>query len=97
MFDPPREQAKATIVSAREMGINIKIVTGDQTAIARETCKQLGLGMNILDASALGDTKQQPGSQTIAAIERRTDLRRSFPSTSSSSSMPFRRAITSSA
>jgi H+-transporting ATPase len=79
LFDPPREQAKATIVSARQMGINIKMVTGDQTAIARETCRQLGLGMNILDASALGDTKQQPSSQIIASIEKADGFAEVFP------------------
>ena len=42
LFDPPREQAKATIASAREMGVSIKMVTGDQIAIARETSRQLG-------------------------------------------------------
>jgi H+-transporting ATPase len=79
MFDPPREQAKATIVSAREMGINIKMVTGDQIAIAKETCKQLGLGLSILDASALGDTKQQPTAETIAAIEKADGFAQVFP------------------
>ena len=57
LFDPPREQAKATIASARQMGVNVKMVTGDQIAIAQETSRQLGLGTNILDASGLGDTK----------------------------------------
>ena len=79
MFDPPREQAKATIVSARQMGLNIKMVTGDQIAIARETCKQLGLGLNILDASALGDTKQQPSTETMVAIEKADGFAQVFP------------------
>ncbi len=57
LFDPPREQAKATIASARQMGVKVKMVTGDQMAIARETSKQLGLGTNILDASGFGDMK----------------------------------------
>ena len=30
MFDPPREQAKATIASAGQMGVKVKMVTGDQ-------------------------------------------------------------------
>jgi H+-transporting ATPase len=55
MFDPPREQAKATIASARQMGVGVKMVTGDQVAIARETARQLGLGENILAASSLDD------------------------------------------
>ncbi len=29
LFDPPREQAKATIAAARQMGVNVKMVTGD--------------------------------------------------------------------
>jgi H+-transporting ATPase len=33
LFDPPREQAKATIASARQMGVDVKMVTGDQLAI----------------------------------------------------------------
>ncbi len=79
MFDPPREQAKATIASARQMGLSIKMVTGDQAAIARETSRQLGLGMNIVDAKALGDTKQQPSSQTIEAIEKADGFAEVFP------------------
>ncbi len=79
MFDPPREQAKATLVSARQMGITVKMVTGDQIAIAQETSKQLGLGTNILDASALGDTRQQPSSQIIAAIEKADGFAEVFP------------------
>jgi H+-transporting ATPase len=79
MFDPPREQAKATIASARAMGLSVKMVTGDQAAIARETSTQLGLGTNIVDANALGDTKQQPSSQIIDAIESADGFAEVFP------------------
>jgi H+-transporting ATPase len=79
LFDPPREQAKATIASARQMGVDVKMVTGDQIAIARETSRQLGLGTNILDASALGDTKKQESSQTQEAIEKADGFAQVFP------------------
>jgi len=79
LFDPPREQAKATIASARQMGVDVKMVTGDQIAIARETSKQLGLGTNILDAGALGDTKKQESSQTQEAIEKADGFAQVFP------------------
>ena len=59
LSDPPRESAKATIASARQMGVSIKMVTGDPIAIAREMSKELGLGSNILDASGLGDSKRR--------------------------------------
>ena len=79
LFDPPREQAKATIASARQMGVSVKMVTGDQTAIARETAKQLGMGTNILDASGLGDTKHQESAQSAAAIEKADGFAQVFP------------------
>jgi H+-transporting ATPase len=79
MFDPPREQAKATIESARQMGLSIKMVTGDQVAIGRETSKQLGLGTNILNASALGDTSQKPSTQVEEAIEKADGFAQVFP------------------
>jgi H+-transporting ATPase len=79
LFDPPRVQAKATIASAREMGVSVKMVTGDQIAIARETAKQLGLGTNILDASGLGDTKQHATPQQAEAIEKADGFAQVFP------------------
>ncbi|MGB6486037.1 MAG: plasma-membrane proton-efflux P-type ATPase, partial [Steroidobacteraceae bacterium] len=37
LFDPPRDDAKGTIATARALGVKIKMVTGDALAIARET------------------------------------------------------------
>ena len=79
LFDPPREQAKATIASARQMGVKVKMVTGDQIAIARETSRQLGLGTNILDASGLGDTKHHETAQAAEAIEKADGFAQVFP------------------
>lgn len=79
LFDPPREQAKATIASALQMGVKIKMVTGDQLAIARETSRQLGLGTEILDASSLGDEKQQDTDQSAKAIEKADGFAQVFP------------------
>jgi len=79
LFDPPREQAKATIANARQMGVSVKMVTGDQIAIARETARQLGLGTNILDASGLGDTKHHETAQLAEAIEKADGFAQVFP------------------
>ena len=79
LFDPPREQAKATIASARQMGVQVKMVTGDQLAIARETSKRLGLGTDILDASGLGDTKHHETAQAAEAIEKADGFAQVFP------------------
>ena len=79
LLDPPRGQAKATIASAREMGVSVKMVTGDQIAIARETAKELGLGTNILDAAGLGDSKHEESADSAAAIEKADGFAQVFP------------------
>lgn len=79
LFDPPREQAKATIASAVQMGVKIKMVTGDQIAIAQETARTLGLGTNILDASGLGDSNKDASPEQAKAIEDADGFAQVFP------------------
>jgi H+-transporting ATPase len=79
MFDPPREDAKATIATALTMGVKIKMVTGDALAIAKETAKTLGMGTNILDAKMLGDSKKQESAEVIESIEKADGFAEVFP------------------
>ena len=79
LFDPPRDQAKATIATARAMGISVKMVTGDAIAIARETAEKLGLGTNILDASGFGDAKHHETAALAASIEHADGFAQVFP------------------
>jgi H+-transporting ATPase len=79
LYDPPREDSKATIATARQMGIQVKMVTGDQLPIARETAGQLGLGTNILDASGFGDTKHHETAQLAESIEKADGFAQVFP------------------
>ncbi len=79
MFDPPREQAKATIASARQMGLEVKMVTGDQLAIAQETARQLGMGTNILDATVLRGSKNEQSAQSVKSIEKADGFAQVFP------------------
>jgi H+-transporting ATPase len=79
LFDPPREDAKTTIATAGQMGVKIKMVTGDALAIARETAKKLGMGGNILDASSLGDVKREESAQVAGSIETADGFAQVFP------------------
>ncbi len=69
LFDPPRDDAKATIATARQMGVQIKMVTGDALAIARETAQALDMGADILDGASLGDAKRDE-TAAVAAVDR---------------------------
>ena len=97
LFDPPRDDAEATIATARQMGVRIKMVTGDALAIALETAKKMGMGTNILDASGLGDAKVRKARRKPLPSRAPTASRRSFPNTSSTSSTSCRSVATSSA
>jgi len=50
LFDPPRDDSAETIATAKRMGLQVRMVTGDHTAIAREIAGKLGLGTNIVSA-----------------------------------------------
>jgi len=79
LFDPPREDAKATIATACQMGVKVKMVTGDQLAIAQETAMKLGMGTAILDAGGLGDVKHHESAQSAESIERADGFAQVFP------------------
>ncbi|WP_315915113.1 plasma-membrane proton-efflux P-type ATPase [Arthrobacter sp. lap29] len=79
LFDPPREDAAATITTAREMGVEVKMVTGDALAIARETAVKVGLGANILDAAGLGEVQKTESATTAESIERADGFAQVFP------------------
>ena len=44
LSDPPRDDSASTIAAARKMGLQVRMVTGDNLAIAREISRELKLG-----------------------------------------------------
>jgi H+-transporting ATPase len=79
LFDPPREDSKRTIGTASEMGLKVKMVTGDQIAIAKEMARQLGLGQNIVDAAVLAESKHYEAGQLAKVIEKADGFAQVFP------------------
>ncbi|XP_027189109.1 plasma membrane ATPase-like isoform X1 [Cicer arietinum] len=53
LFDPPRHDSAETIQRALDLGVNVKMITGDQLAIGKETGRRLGMGTNMYPSSAL--------------------------------------------
>jgi H+-transporting ATPase len=77
LFDPVREDSKETLEAAANLGINVKMVTGDQIAIAKEVARTLGMGTDILDASILAD--EQKSHELAATVERVDGFAQVFP------------------
>ncbi|CAF1285273.1 unnamed protein product [Rotaria sordida] len=59
IYDPPRNDTKETIERAIELGVKVKMVTGDQLAIAKETGRRLGIGDNMFLSKVLKDGPPQ--------------------------------------
>jgi len=80
LFDPPREDSAETIAHTRAYGVSMKMVTGDNLAIAKQIAAKLGLGSNILRADALpidGDGRDHTDS--IEAVEKADGFAEVFP------------------
>nr|URM60696.1 GRAS family protein [Gymnema sylvestre] len=65
LFDPPRHDSAETIRRALNLGVNVKMITGDQLAIGKETGRRLGMGTNMYPSSAL---LGQNRDESIAAL-----------------------------
>ncbi len=64
LADPPRPDSAATIAAARDLGVAVKMVTGDQVPIGAQIARQVGLGDHILPATDL-----DPGTGQHAAAD----------------------------
>jgi len=76
LYDPPREDSANTIKTAESMGVDLKMVTGDHVAIAKEISQQVNLGTKIvLPESFL----EKPDSQAERVVEEAEGFAEVFP------------------
>ncbi len=75
LFDPPREDSRDVIIEMRHYGVSVKMVTGDNVAIAKEIGKLLSLEQKSISSKQL---RGSAGSEILnlakvvsAAIYRR--------------------------
>ncbi|KAK3830294.1 MAG: H(+)-ATPase [Linnemannia gamsii] len=68
LIDPPRPDSAETIARCKHMGVDVKMVTGDQLIIAKEVSHRLGLTRVILDANHLVDPSKSDEEVTEHCI-----------------------------
>ena len=76
IYDPPREDSAETIKTAQKMGVNVKMVTGDHIAIAKQIAQEVNLGTNIIPASSFID---KPDSEAKGIVENADGFAQVFP------------------
>ncbi|XP_027192870.1 ATPase 8, plasma membrane-type-like isoform X2 [Cicer arietinum] len=69
LFDPPRHDSAETIRRALDLGVNVKMITGDQLAIGKETGRRLGMGTNMYPSSSLLGDNKDPAIASIPIDE----------------------------
>src|SRR5205809_1449671 len=70
LLDPPRPDSKSTIARARAYGVQVKMVTGDNVAIARQISLELDMGANIQLATELFPGDVIKGQIPLDAAEK---------------------------
>ena len=63
--DPPRDDSAQTVKQANQMGVKVKMLTGDHIAIAREVSRQVGLGTNIVSAKVLLNAPDEKAGKMV--------------------------------
>lgn len=77
MFDPPRVDSAAVIEKANDLGVGVKMISGDHLKICLETGRRLGLGGQILGSEELH--KHQPGASLNRLIYESDGFAEVFP------------------
>ena len=76
LFDPPREDSAATIARAQELGVDVKMVTGDHIAIGEEIAESIGLGQSFITQT---DFVEGDGPDALAQLEATDGFAEVFP------------------
>ncbi|MQM36357.1 putative cation-transporting ATPase F [wastewater metagenome] len=69
LYDPPREDSGAVIGRLHDMGIRVRMLTGDHLAIARQIATRLGLGKRIVSAQERFTDGRTPDNEQIEATD----------------------------
>jgi H+-transporting ATPase len=69
LLDPPRPDSAATIKQCIKLGVNVKMVTGDQLIIAKEVARRLDMPRAILDATKLVDSDMSEVEMTDRVVK----------------------------
>ena len=69
LYDPPRDDSAETINKTKNLDIQVKMVTGDHTSIAREIGKQIGIGSNINSVETFNKKSDEEADQIIESSD----------------------------
>ncbi|CAG9335428.1 unnamed protein product [Blepharisma stoltei] len=73
LYDPPRDDTKETIAKALQMNLKVKMITGDQIEIAKETARLLNLGDTIYNSDLFSEDAESDDQTTVKILVEKAD------------------------
>jgi len=70
-LDPPKDSAAVAIASLHEYGVDVKVLTGDNDAVTKSVCRQIGLSA---DRILLGADVEEMDDETLKLAVEETDV-----------------------
>jgi H+-transporting ATPase len=79
LYDLPRPDSNQLITELGELGVSVKMLTGDALPIAKEIAKDVGLGENVMKASHLEQLKKESPLEAADAAEKTSGFAEIYP------------------
>jgi H+-transporting ATPase len=76
LYDKPRSDSPKLIRELRDLGLKVKMLTGDALPIAREVARELDLGKNI---TRMADLKSKTGDEISQLVEESDGFAEIYP------------------
>ncbi len=74
LYDPPRSDSAETLRAAQEMGVDVKVITGDYQAVTQNIARKVGIGDRIIAVKTLNDS-----SDSYIALKLANGVSEVFP------------------
>jgi len=78
LYDPPREDSAETISRAEDYGVSVKMVTGDNVAIAKQISSQLHLGTHIRAAKEFFSESSEGSDSLSPSVAKKVEAADGF-------------------
>ena len=79
LYDMPRPDSKQLIGELKELGISVKMLTGDALPIAKEIAKDVGLGKNVVKVSDLKKLTEEDPREAAEVAEKSEGFAEIYP------------------
>jgi len=79
LYDKPRSDSKQLVHELRDLGISVKMLTGDALPIAREIATEVGLGENVIKATELKEFIKEDPLRAAEAADKSDGFAEIYP------------------